>query len=156
MKRFYLLFTTFILGTALFAEQPFFLKNWIIPEDVVWGEKNTIPLIDGVSFRQGWEDSELTFLEIESSEQAKVDLPPYFLEKNLAGWDMTYEQILNAFKTSDEFDVYEDIVKGKTIVLLDDIFDSGATLKEVGKILTRKGAKCIVPIVIAKTVGGTL
>ena len=50
----------------------------------------------------------------------------------------------------------EDIVKGKTIVLLDDIYDSGATLKEVGKLLTQKGAKYIVPIVIAKTVGGTL
>lgn len=54
------------------------------------------------------------------------------------------------------FNIDEDVVKDKTIVLLDDIFDSGATLKEVGKLLTQKGAKCIVPIVIAKTVGGTL
>lgn len=54
------------------------------------------------------------------------------------------------------FDVNEEVVKGKTIVLLDDIYDSGATLKEVGKLLTQKGAKCIVPLVIAKTVGGTL
>ena len=57
---------------------------------------------------------------------------------------------------ADAFDVDEDIVKSKNIVLLDDIYDSGATLKEVGKLLTKKGAKCIVPIVIAKTVGGTL
>ena len=57
---------------------------------------------------------------------------------------------------SDAFDIREDIVKDKYIVLLDDIYDSGATLKEVGKLLTHKGAKCIVPIVIAKTVGGTL
>ena len=54
------------------------------------------------------------------------------------------------------FDIDEDIVKDKYIVLLDDIYDSGSTLKEVGKLLTQKGAKCIVPIVIAKTVGGTL
>jgi ATP-dependent DNA helicase RecQ len=54
------------------------------------------------------------------------------------------------------FDVDEEIVKMKNIILLDDIYDSGATLKEVGKLLTQKGAKCIVPIVIAKTVGGTL
>ena len=54
------------------------------------------------------------------------------------------------------FDVDEDIVKEKSIVLLDDIYDSGSTLKEVGKLLTQKGAKYIVPIVIAKTVGGTL
>lgn len=54
------------------------------------------------------------------------------------------------------FDIDTDVVKGKTILLIDDIYDSGATLKEVGKLLTRKGAKYIVPIVIAKTVGGTL
>lgn len=57
---------------------------------------------------------------------------------------------------ADAFDVNEDVVKGKTIVLLDDIYDSGSTLKEVGKLLTQKGAKYIVPLVIAKTVGGTL
>lgn len=54
------------------------------------------------------------------------------------------------------FDVDKDIVTRKTIVLLDDIYDSGATLKEVGRLLTQKGAKFVVPIVIAKTVGGTL
>ena len=54
------------------------------------------------------------------------------------------------------FDVDKDIVTRKAIVLLDDIYDSGATLKEVGKLLTQKGAKFVVPIVIAKTVGGTL
>lgn len=57
---------------------------------------------------------------------------------------------------SGAFDVDENIVKDKTVLLIDDIYDSGATIKEVGKLLTNKGAKCIVPIVIAKTVGGTL
>jgi ATP-dependent DNA helicase RecQ len=54
------------------------------------------------------------------------------------------------------FNIDESIVKNRNIVLIDDIYDSGATLKEVGKLLTQKGARCIVPIVIAKTVGGTL
>lgn len=54
------------------------------------------------------------------------------------------------------FDVDKNIVEGKIILLLDDIYDSGATLKEVGNLLNRKGAKYIVPIVIAKTIGGTL
>lgn len=54
------------------------------------------------------------------------------------------------------FDIDSDLVKGKTILLLDDIYDSGATIKEVGGLLTKKGARCIVPIVIAKTVGGSL
>lgn len=47
-------------------------------------------------------------------------------------------------------------IKGKNILLIDDIFDSGATIKEIGKLLTNLGAKKIAPIVIAKTVGGDL
>lgn len=57
---------------------------------------------------------------------------------------------------SGAFDISEQIVKGKTIVLIDDIYDSGATLKEIGKQLTLRGAKYIVPLVIAKTIGGIL
>ena len=56
----------------------------------------------------------------------------------------------------DAFTIDSESVKGKTILLIDDIYDSGATLKEIGRTLTEKGAEWIVPIVIAKTVGGTL
>jgi ATP-dependent DNA helicase RecQ len=48
------------------------------------------------------------------------------------------------------------IIQGKTILLIDDIFDSGATIKEVGRLLTKFGAIKIVPVVIAKTVGGDI
>jgi len=47
-------------------------------------------------------------------------------------------------------------LKGKSILLVDDIFDSGATLKELGKLLTNFGVIKIAPIVIARTVGGDL
>jgi ATP-dependent DNA helicase RecQ len=47
-------------------------------------------------------------------------------------------------------------VNGKSILLIDDIFDSGATLKEIGKLLTNFGAIKIAPIIIARTVGGDL
>lgn len=47
-------------------------------------------------------------------------------------------------------------VNGKSILLIDDIFDSGATVKEVGRILTNFGAVKIAPLVIARTVGGDL
>lgn len=56
----------------------------------------------------------------------------------------------------DAFEIDPEIVKGKCILLIDDIYDSGATLKEVGLTLTRCGAGWVVPIVIAKTTGGTL
>lgn len=53
------------------------------------------------------------------------------------------------------FDIDIDIID-KSILLIDDIFDSGATIKEIGKMLTNKGAKVIAPLVIAKTVGGDI
>ncbi len=56
----------------------------------------------------------------------------------------------------DAFDIDSAIVDGKRILLVDDIYDSGATIKEIGKMLASKGAVCITPMVIAKTVGGTI
>ena len=47
-------------------------------------------------------------------------------------------------------------INNKSILLVDDIFDSGATIKEIGKLLTNFGAKTIVPLVIARTVGGDI
>ena len=47
-------------------------------------------------------------------------------------------------------------INGKRIILLDDIYDSGATMKEIGKMLTAMGAETIVPVAIAKTVGGDI
>ena len=40
--------------------------------------------------------------------------------------------------------------------MVDDIFDSGATVKEIGKLLTNFGAIKIAPLIIARTVGGDL
>ena len=45
MKKFILLISIFFLVFSLFAEQPYFLKDWIIPEDFVWGEGKNIPSI---------------------------------------------------------------------------------------------------------------
>jgi ATP-dependent DNA helicase RecQ len=47
-------------------------------------------------------------------------------------------------------------ISGKNIILIDDIFDSGATIKEIGTLLTNMGAIKIAPLVIARTVGGDL
>lgn len=47
-------------------------------------------------------------------------------------------------------------IQGKSILLIDDIFDSGATIKEIGKYLSKLGAIKVAPLVIAKAVGGDL
>lgn len=49
-----------------------------------------------------------------------------------------------------------DEIPGKKILLIDDIFDSGHTIKEVGQYLTNLGAEIIAPLVIARTVGGEI
>lgn len=59
------------------------------------------------------------------------------------------DNVAGAFALSDA-----DAVIGKSILLIDDIYDSGATVKEIGKMLTEAGATEIAPLVIAKTVGG--
>ena len=47
-------------------------------------------------------------------------------------------------------------IEGKNILLIDDIFDSGYTIKEIGHYLTTIGANTIAPLVIARTVGGDI
>ncbi len=59
--------------------------------------------------------------------------------------------VKDAFTVSDPSEV-----EGKSILLIDDIFDSGATIKEIAAMLTKMGATKIAPLVIAKTVGGDL
>lgn len=54
--------------------------------------------------------------------------------------------------------IYEDPgeIMGKSILIIDDIFDSGYTMKEIGLYLTNIGATVIAPLVIARTVGGDI
>ncbi len=47
-------------------------------------------------------------------------------------------------------------ISGKSVVLFDDVFDSGSTIKEIGNILSKFGVVKIAPLVIAKTVGGDI
>lgn len=47
-------------------------------------------------------------------------------------------------------------IVGKSILLVDDIFDSGYTIKEIGQYLTNVGVIRIAPLVIARTVGGDI
>lgn len=62
-----------------------------------------------------------------------------------------HDNVEGAFEINEEEEV-----KNKNIILLDDIYDSGATLKEIARMLTAHGARYISPVVIAKTVGGQL
>ncbi len=47
-------------------------------------------------------------------------------------------------------------IKGKNVLIIDDIYDSGNTMKAIGKVLKKAGANLAAPLVIAKTVGGDI
>ena len=72
-------------------------------------------------------------------------------QKNLNNAILKKENVKDAFnlRNSDKF-------IDKSVILIDDIYDSGATIKEIGKILTCFGVKEIMPLVIAKTVSGDI
>lgn len=47
-------------------------------------------------------------------------------------------------------------IRNKKILLLDDIFDSGNTIKEIAKLLFSEGAEDVSPLVIARTIGNDI
>jgi ATP-dependent DNA helicase RecQ len=57
------------------------------------------------------------------------------------------ENVKNAFDCEDD-------VQGKNILLVDDVYNSGQTIKSIANMLKRKGALLVAPLTIAKTVGG--
>ena len=61
------------------------------------------------------------------------------------------DNVKDVFSYPEKSDVF-----GKKILLIDDIFDSGVTIKEIGRYFTKLGAEKIAPLVIAKTVGGDI
>lgn len=54
--------------------------------------------------------------------------------------------ILNCFEIKNP-----EMIQGKNIILIDDVFTSGATINEAAKILKENGAKKIIALVLAKT-----
>lgn len=82
-----------------------------------------------------------TLIKIRETQEQKVFQNGYSKKDNIA----------NAFGCINMSEI-----QGKRIILLDDIFDSGATIKEIGKMLTLNGAQVIAPVTIAKTIGGEL
>ncbi|MFA5031697.1 MAG: RecQ family ATP-dependent DNA helicase [bacterium] len=47
-------------------------------------------------------------------------------------------------------------IKGKNVLLIDDICDSKETIKEIGNLMSKLGVNKIAPLVIAKTIGGDI
>jgi len=64
---------------------------------------------------------------------------------------LKHDNVKDAFKYENPGEI-----SGKRVLVFDDVFDSGSTMKEIGNYFTKLGAVLIAPLVIAKTVGGDL
>lgn len=72
-------------------------------------------------------------------------------QKDLQNTYLKRENVKGAFSYE-----FPEEVQGKCILLIDDVFDSGATIREVGRLFATLKAKTVTPIVIAKAVGGDI
>lgn len=70
-------------------------------------------------------------------------------QKIFENFALKRENVKNVFRYLNEPEL-----PGKRILLIDDVYDSGASIKEIGRYLSGAGATEIAPLVIAKTVGG--
>lgn len=69
-------------------------------------------------------------------------------QKVFQNFELKQENVKGAFTVE-----RPESMKGKSILLIDDIDDSGATIQEIGRLLTKLGSVKIAPLVIAKTIG---
>jgi ATP-dependent DNA helicase RecQ len=95
---------------------------------------------------------------IKVSQVLKFPISHHLVKQRATSEQKVFENLyLKADNVKDAFTIgTPDEIEGKTILLIDDIFDSGATVKEIGRYLTNLGASKIAPLVIARTVGGDL
>jgi ComF family protein len=72
----------------------------------------------------------------------KVDNPP---QAKIENYEQRYKNIKNIFEVRSP-----GLINGQNIILIDDVFTSGATLQEAAKILKNNGAKKIIGLTIAR------
>ncbi len=70
-------------------------------------------------------------------------IPP---QKDLARWDEKKENVRGAF-----FVRRAEFVRGRRVLLIDDVYDSGATLEECHRVLMEAGAREVMVAAVTKT-----
>jgi ATP-dependent DNA helicase RecQ len=67
-------------------------------------------------------------------------------QKNFTNWRQKAENVKGAFCVRSP-----ELVRGRTLLLIDDIYDSGYMMREVGKTLMQAGALSVYPLTITRT-----
>lgn len=110
-----------------------------------------VPLSQKRMRERGYNQSELIAkivsenfqLPLVSDAVSKIkDTPP---QAEIDNWDQRKINLENCFAIAKP-----ELVKDKNIILLDDVFTSGATLNEIARVLKNAGAKRLLGLVVAK------
>jgi ATP-dependent DNA helicase RecQ len=67
-------------------------------------------------------------------------------QKSLSNWLQKADNVKNAFVVH-----MTEQITGRSLLLIDDIYDSGYMLREVGLTLMQAGAKAVYPLTITRT-----
>jgi len=67
-------------------------------------------------------------------------------QKSLSNWLQKKDNVKDAFTVR-----FPEQVAGRTLLLIDDIYDSGYMLREVGQTLMQAGARAVYPLTITRT-----
>ena len=109
-----------------------------------------VPMTKSAVAKRGYNQSELLAKEV--AEQLGLPLVPCLVKNKDSANQKTltsvqrHENIKNSFAVTDTADV-----KGKTLILCDDIKTTGATLKECSDVLLKSGAKDVYCLCLALT-----
>lgn len=110
-----------------------------------------VPLHEKRRMKRGYNQSEILGKNI--SEKLKVRFNPNLLKRTrdtIPQFKLKKEErvknIKDAFEISSK---YKDRVSGKTLFVVDDVFTSGATLRECGKLLKKSGAKEVYGLILS-------
>ena len=103
MKKSFIFLLTIFFSIFLFAEQPFFIDKWIVPEDLQWGSRDRVPERPGL-YQTKEAEKGFDYIHVLPS----IEMPPYFTENNLIDWKKPYSEILTALKKDKKFSVYEE------------------------------------------------
>ncbi|MDO8466559.1 MAG: ComF family protein [bacterium] len=121
--------------------------------DLDWGRFIVIPVpLSQARLRnRGYNQSELIARIFSESFQIELNKTALVRTKNtppqmeIRDWEARKKNIIGAFGVAKP-----ELIKGKNIILIDDVFTSGATMNEAAHQLKDSGAKQIIGLVVAK------
>ena len=124
------------------------LKDWNVPYDII----TFVPMHPKKQKIRGYNQAELLALDI-GNKSNKSCLP--LLEKVEEGTTQTalsFEERRQNVQGSFRFNnAYKNQIKSKSILLIDDVFTTGATSSELSKVLKEHGAKQVFVFTLAHT-----